>query len=199
MSPRNRVEEPVEQLSTVQLIEYIIHGVLVCGVLAWLVFGIVFLTNDRKKCGGYNRFWVFCCASIFCALFGYFISLSIYVKDRAAEVHKYWHRIDEVGRFSYLSFGVFVLFEVPFLVWGVYSIFVQENVCHNELYNEDGSGNYGDLYIWAICTYVIRATYLLLNVVGTVVVHTRPEIDIKDSYGGEIAVGEGQDLVSDDA
>ena len=160
------------------LIEYIVNAILLCGAIAWAVFGTVFLVNDRKKCGGYNRFWVYCCASLFSAVFGYFISLHIYTKDKNA--------YDGIGQFSVLSLIAFVLFEVPFAIWGIYSIYLTENVCHNEMYDEDGSGKYGELYIWSQVTYWIRIVYFLLNMVGVAIVIMRQQAKKgeKTSSGG---------------
>lgn len=171
MSPRNAIDDNPHAGDPVVLphvwIELIVNAILLCGAIMWATFGIIFLVNDRRKCGGYNQFWVYCCACIFATVFGYFISLRIYVKDETA--------FDGIGRLNIITLIAYFCFEAPFIVWGAYAIYVKENVCHNEMYDESGEMLWGKLYIWAQVTYWIRIAYFLLNGVGVAVVLNRPE------------------------
>ena len=184
MSPRNYIDGPSigEPIILPHVwIEYVVNAIVLCGAIAWAVFGIVFLVNDRAKCGGYNKFWIYCCGCIFSAVFGYFISLGIYVKDETS--------YDGIGRFSWLTLIAYFCFEVPFMIWGVYAIYIKENVCYNEMYDED-TGGWGKLYVWSQVTYWIRIAYFILNIIGVCVVLQRPEKKRIDTRTQTTTIGE---------
>lgn len=163
-------EEMANNMAEVQPIVWVetaLNSILLCCAAAYIIYGCIFLVNDRAKCGGYNRFWVYCCATLFSSFFGYFISLGIYTKDEKAA--------DGSGKMNYWVLAMYILFELPFLIWGSFALFILDNICFNEKESEDVHHR-SQLYIWAIVAYSFRCLYLLLNIIGSIIASNRSPI-----------------------
>jgi hypothetical protein len=166
MSPRTREQmgDDIDEIQPYIWIESIIYGILLCAAIAYIIYGTIFLVNDRAKCGGYSKFWIFCLAQLFSSIFSYLISLGIYVKDESSP--------DGVGRMNYLSLTMYILFDVPFLVWGILSLYVFDVRCNAE-HNSHQTSN---LYIWATVAFWVRTIYFILVMIGTVIASLRSPV-----------------------
>jgi hypothetical protein len=165
MSPRTReqmADDMADALGEVQPVvwlELALHGLLLCGGIAYVTFGIVFLVNDSSACGGYSNFWALCCAQLVSAVISYLISTGIYVKDTTAP--------DGVGRMSYINLAVYILIEIPFFVWGFINLYINDSRCTSEMHLAN------KLYIWAQISLWVRAIYLILVIIGSIVASLR--------------------------
>ena len=167
MSPRMRNELDLNEVQPYLWVEATLNILLLIGANAWFILGCFFLANDRTKCGGYSKFWIYSTATMFSMILSYLVSLGIYTKDETA--------VDGIGRFNYLNFSIFLVLEVPLVTYGIFAMWVEDkdNICFQEKYDRDGNGGFSQLYIWALVSWCLRVTYLLLNVIGSIAVLLR--------------------------
>ena len=165
MSPRTReqmgedVDDALSEVQPVVWLELVLNGLLLCGGIAYITFGIVFLTNDDALCGGYSKFWALCCAQMVSAVISYLISTGIYVRDKTAP--------DSIGRMSYNNLAVYILIEIPFMVWAINDLYVRDIRCNGEKHSAT------QLYIWVQVSLWVRVVYLILIIIGSIMAFNR--------------------------
>jgi hypothetical protein len=156
------IGEEVSEVQPVVWLETALNGLLICGGITYITFGIVFMVRDQANCGGYSKFWVFCCAQMVSAVISYIISWGIYIKDKTAP--------DGVGRMNYINLAVYIIIEVPLIIWGFLDLYVDDSRCNAEKHLAT------QLYIWAEVSVWVRFVYFIAIITGSIVAISRKPI-----------------------